>query len=98
MTGSGTVKIHIFCSDDCLIYEVRNTGTDVNIDSIQEILNKPISAEKGIGIRNINDRIRLRHGNSYGISCTVEFGETIFKVTMPVIRKKEVPYDNTDDC
>lgn len=98
VTGSGTVKIHIFCSDDCLIYEVRNTGTDVNIDSIQEILNKPISAEKGIGIRNINDRIRLRHGNSYGINCTVEFGETIFKVTMPVIRKEEVPYDNTDDC
>lgn len=86
VTGSGIVRIHIRQEGECLIYEVWNTGTGVNLDSIQEILQKPISAETGIGIKNINDRIKLRHGKSYGITCAVESGETVFRVTMPVIR------------
>ncbi len=98
VTGCGTVKIYIFQERDCLIYEVRNTGTAVDISAIQEILKKPISAESGIGIRNINDRIRLRHGNEYGISCSLEKDETVFRVTIPVIQREVPAHDNTDDC
>lgn len=84
--GQGLVKIHISQKDECLVYEVINTGTNVNLDAINETLHKPISAETGIGIKNINDRIQLRHGEHYGITCEVRSGETIFRVTMPVLR------------
>lgn len=84
--GEGKVTIHIFEENECLIYEVTDTGGAADPEKINQILGNPISSEGGIGLKNIHDRIRLRHAGNYGINCRVENGRTIFRVTLPIIR------------
>lgn len=91
--GHGHIDICISESDNCLIYEVSDDGGTADAEEINKMLRKPPQGEKGIGLKNINDRIVIRYSEKYGISCKVEDGKTIFRVVLPILKGEVNPSD-----
>lgn len=81
---NGIIKINIFTQDSVLIYEVANNGIPADIQEIQAMLTKKPGATRGLAIYNIHERIRLKYGSNYGLSCHLDQDFTVFKVTQPV--------------
>lgn len=79
----GTVSIHIYELDHQIVYEVGNDGSPINELEISTILNTADSDMKGFALRNINERIKLKYGLSYCLSCYKEGRFSIFKIIQP---------------
>lgn len=83
--GKGYISVLIYLYENKLIYEVKNNGTDLNIEKIQKALCSSSDEAHGIALRNIEKRIKLKYGDEYGLFFRVENGETIFTVTQPIV-------------
>jgi Predicted signal transduction protein with a C-terminal ATPase domain len=89
MDSGGIIKINAFKNENTLIFEVIDNGTGITPEEIDK-LNQFLSGESetsdfGIGIRNVNDRIRLKFGQEYGLGFSREYGYTIARITVPVM-------------
>lgn len=58
----GHIKIKGYMSGTDICFEVYDDGCGMDFDNI------PYTKSKGYGIRNVNKRIQLRYGSSYGIT------------------------------
>lgn len=91
---SGMIKIHIYHDEKNIYLEIINSGKPMSqedVERIQQILNAdPSQIKKGkgqhtsLGIRNVNERIRLIYGEDYGLTIT-PYGEdkTRSVITLP---------------
>ena len=64
--------------------------TEEKIDYIMN--NKVVSSKRGsgIGVRNVNERIKLIYGEEYGISITSELDEgTTATITIPKLEETD---------
>ncbi len=86
---NGIVKINIFTENSVLVYEVANNGIPVDIEKIHNLLAQKPNGSQGFAIYNIHERIRLKYGTDYGLSCNLNQGFTVFKVTQPVFQQPE---------
>ncbi|WP_376785681.1 sensor histidine kinase, partial [Ruminiclostridium cellobioparum] len=50
-----------------LIFIVSDNGYGVDLDEIRKLLNESSSNNKGLAIKNVNDRIKLYFGDNYGL-------------------------------
>lgn len=67
--GKGLIHIKSCKADNGIIIEVYDNGNDADIDKIKQLIRtKGKSKFSGIGISNINERIKLIYGESYGLS------------------------------
>ncbi len=98
--ANGTIEVKVYHDTDCMYLEVRNTGKEITEETqrkIQAILEgneAQIPREPGrhtsIGIQNVNRRIRLVYGESYGLTITQEQGEeTVSRITIPYRKELE---------
>ena len=75
---------------DTLQFEVRDNGIGMSEEDVQKLndyINDRNSAFKSIGLRNVNKRIKLRYGDTYGVRITSVLGEgTSVYVTIPCSR------------
>lgn len=80
--GVGLIELSgIYCGDD-LIFQIRDDGIGVNAEMLNEALKQGMGSV-GYGIHNVNERIRLHYGQSYGLSyLNVERG-TLAQITLP---------------
>ena len=62
----GTVKISIKKMSNIVSFSVEDNGNGINVDKVQELLDSNVE-QKGVGIWNINQRLRLLYGK--GIQC-----------------------------
>lgn len=85
-SADGIVKINIFTQHSDLVYEVANNGIPADIKEIERLLSEKPAQTRGLAIYNINERIRLKYGNRYGLSCYLNGTFTVFKVTQPLVR------------
>lgn len=81
----GVVIVHIYKENTKLIYDVANNGIPADIDKIQELLSATPNHTHGLAIYNINERIRLKYGNTYGLSCFLDKEFTVFRIIQPII-------------
>jgi two-component system sensor histidine kinase YesM len=93
----GNIYIMIFRENGSLIFVVMDDGCGVDLEEIQQLLDKPRENNRGLGIKNVNDRIKLLHGDGYGI----EFQHnrpagTVVKVSQP-LEGREEQHDQADD-
>lgn len=70
----GTVVIHGEATADALLLTVADDGMGFDISNLQDILQKEQSDSQHIGLKNVNDRIRLCHGEPYGLALESEVG------------------------
>lgn len=97
---SGSIGVHIFHDETCIYLKVTNTGkkfTQEELQRVQAILAgdaAKIPQGKGkhtsIGIRNVNQRIKLVYGDKYGLSITQEEeGVTVSTIVLPYRLEEE---------
>ena len=90
--GKGTLEIAINKIDDMLVIKIEDDGVGMAQDRVEEInryINDSEQADQtrhSIGIRNVNQRIKLACGNEYGIiiESTPNRG-SCFTISLPLI-------------
>lgn len=97
---SGTIQIKIFKEEKNVYLQIINSGKSLTKDDllrIEEILNGSYevtesekSSHKSMGIRNVNERIKLIYGEEYRLTIKpLQEGETASTITVPYERAEE---------
>lgn len=94
---SGTIWLNVWRDKETVQLQVINTGKDMNqedTERINVILSREnqIVGEKGkyvsLGIRNVNERIKLIYGEAYGLTIKpVEKGITAATISIPYLKE-----------
>lgn len=86
MVDDGKITIGVYQKDDEIILSVDDNGIGMTHEECEEILHKEASHKAGIGIKNVDDRIKIYFGNQYGLSITSELDYgTKIKIRMPKV-------------
>ena len=86
MADEGEIVIRIFAKEDDIIMQVTDNGIGMTEQQCKEILQKDIHNKGGIGIKNVNDRVKIYFGEKYGVSIFSELDEgTRVEICMPKI-------------
>lgn len=77
--GSGTIDIYLNQQDKSIYIHIVDNGIGMTPEQIEQLLNPEESSQNrrglnGIGISNINQRIKMTYGQEYGISITSKPG------------------------
>ena len=88
MDGDGRIEVVSWKEDGNLWFEVRDNGLGMTRDQLESLLgDRPhVSSRRGsgIGVKNVNERIRLYFGEDYGLSIQSEPDEgTVIRIRLP---------------
>ena len=88
--GKGIITIRAIENDGCLKVSVADNGEGISENKIQKILKNSNGERKqrfsGIGLANINERLKLRYGQGYGISISSKIGYgTTVDLVLPIV-------------
>lgn len=81
MDGDGEIDISAYREGNDLCFKVKDNGLGMTENCVKSLLDseKQVESQKdgsskgsGIGVRNVNDRIKLYFGDEYGLSITSE--------------------------
>jgi two-component system, sensor histidine kinase YesM len=87
--GRGAVTIGVYADNGCLTYRVEDDGPGADLQRISNLLEHPEQHGSSIGIQNVQQRIRLVHGDSYGMSfATAATGGTVVTVVQPLLQRE----------
>jgi two-component system, sensor histidine kinase YesM len=71
--GVGVIQIKGKNTGDRILMQVIDNGIGMNMESISDILEKHISQNgNGVGVKNVNERIKLYFGDQYGLEFISE--------------------------
>jgi two-component system sensor histidine kinase YesM len=89
--SSGIIKIKVFTESCRLIIEVADNGnamSDKEVERLNDFLTSDgQDSSYGIGVKNVNSRIKMYFGNDYGLSYRKEDGYLIAGITIPVLEQ-----------
>ena len=95
LTSVGTLEVSAFEKKDRLYIESEHDGEGMVREKVAEITRfintaKPVEGKKNIGIRNVNQRIKLAYGEAYGITIrSAPYQGSRFTIQLPIMRKGE---------
>ncbi|TLS49096.1 sensor histidine kinase [Paenibacillus antri] len=85
--ASGTIRIRIFPDRDHLVFDVIDDGVGISRAQADRLLQD--DRGRGYGLRNVNQRIRLYYGESYGLEChSKPAAGTVIRIRLP-----KAPYE-----
>lgn len=91
MYEDGEITINVYEKDDVIHIDVSDNGLGMTAEKIDYIMNNKVVSSKrgsGIGVRNVNERIKLVYGEEYGIYITSELDEgTTATITIPKLEE-----------
>lgn len=91
--SEGTVSIMIFKQEGTLVCEVVDNGDGMELAHESDPLPNSRSKRQlftGIGIRNVDERIKLLYGEPYGINIESKIGEgTKIRIVLPIIQRED---------
>lgn len=86
--GEGVVLLESLIEGNSLVINVIDNGTCGNIQEINKYLNDDsyeMSAKHGFGIRNVNNRIKFKFGEEYGLVFeNMPNGNTKARIILPI--------------
>ena len=86
MSDEGKILIEVKERDDNIVLSVSDNGVGMSKEQCREILHRDVKDKAGIGIKNVNDRIRIYFGEQYGLSIESELDEgTCVEICIPKI-------------
>ena len=79
MVDEGEISISVHKVGNDIIMKIKDNGVGMSEEQVQNILKKERTDSKGIGVKNVNDRIKIYFGNNYGIvvESELDVGTTI---------------------
>ncbi len=93
MYEDGEIDINVYEKDNVIHIDVVDNGLGMTAEKIEYIMNNKVVSGKrgsGIGVRNVNERIKLIYGEKYGISITSELDEgTTATITIPKLEEAD---------
>lgn len=88
MVDEGHIQIRIYSEGEDVIFRVEDNGVGMSEEQCRSILHKEPGDNSGIGIKNVNDRIKIYFGKEYGISIESELDEgTTVIIRMPKVEE-----------
>lgn len=91
--ADNTIIIRGYLKDSSVYMEVEDNGVGMDEKQIWKILYEESSNEKkysGIGVKNVNERIKMHFGQEYGLSFkSIPGSFTIATVTIPIFEENE---------
>ncbi len=93
LVDEGEIKITVKQAEDDendILMTVADNGVGMTEEQCRKILSKERSDSSGIGVKNVNDRLRIYFGEKYGltIKSELDFGTEI-TVRLPKITKED---------
>lgn len=93
LAEEGRIEIGVHEIGEDIVLSVEDNGVGMTKEQCAEILHKESSDRVGIGIKNVNDRIKIYFGEKYGISITSELDAgTRVEIRMPKVLEEN--YDS----
>ena len=87
----GRIQISVYRKEDTLVYKVSDNGYGIDENQLENILLEDSTSmhSSGVGLKNVNERIKLYYGYDFGVSIesVQEEGTTVY-IRIPV-RKEE---------
>lgn len=86
MVDEGEILISVHKIDEDIIITIKDNGVGMSKEQVESILKKERTDSKGIGVKNVNDRIKIYFGDDYGIvvESELDIGTTI-TIRIPAI-------------
>ena len=92
MVDEGEIKITVKQAEDCendILITVSDNGVGMTKEQCERILSKERSDSSGIGVKNVNDRLKIYFGEKYGLSIESELDVgTSVTVRIPKLNKE----------
>ena len=89
MVEDGRIVIRVFSREDDIFFTVEDNGVGMEPEQIEEIFRRKPDGKSGIGIKNVNDRLKIWFGEKYGVTITSVPDEgTRVTVRMPKVREE----------
>lgn len=95
MDGDGEIEVHAYLENGDLWFTVRDNGLGMTKEQVDSLLteNAHVSSRRGsgIGVKNVNERIRLYFGEHYGLTIESEPDEgTTIRIHLPAVSYQEI--------
>ena len=88
MVDEGVIHISIQHKDEDILICVEDNGVGMTEEHCREILKREPNDRTGIGIKNVNDRIRIYFGEKYGLHISSRLDEgTRVEILIPKVQK-----------
>lgn len=90
--GRGIIKLSASKQKDALVFYISdngNTMTEKRADELNQALEGKKNGDLGVGLKNVNNRIKLHFGQSYGLKFKVKDGYTVAEIRVPIIESEE---------
>lgn len=89
MVDEGQITITAKKEKNDIIFTISDNGIGMTPQQVTEILCKELTDSKGIGVKNVNDRIKIYFGEKYGITVHSELDVgTIIAIRIPAIMEE----------
>jgi two-component system, sensor histidine kinase YesM len=100
----GFISIKVYSENEVIKFIITDNGVGMTEEQITKVLkfssNENKSRFNGIGISNVNERIKMFFGNQYGLNIFSQPGEcTTVEIIIPMIREEnKVEVECTTEC
>ena len=89
MIEEGVIRIRIWEEEGDVIFSVSDNGVGMTKEQCERVLSKERSDSSGIGVKNVNDRLKIYFGEKYGLSIESELDVgTSVTVRIPKLDKE----------
>ena len=76
---------------DSVLFQVMDDGVGIEKEKLENILSVNPQNKTGVGIKNVNERIKLYYGEKYGLEIHSERGiGTVVDVWLPALPLSEI--------
>ncbi len=90
LVEEGRIQVEVLQDGDDILFRVRDNGVGMSQEQVDAILEQDPEDRTGIGIRNVNDRLRIYFGAPYGLRITSELDVgTCVEILMPKVKEGE---------
>ena len=90
MVEEGHITVEVCPDGEDILFRVRDDGVGMTPEQVAAILNKGPSDRTGIGIKNVNDRLKIYFGKQYGLRIdSVPDEGTCVEIRMPKVRQED---------
>ncbi len=88
LVDEGNIHVSVYQDGDDIVFRVEDNGVGMSEEQIQAIMERGPKDRTGIGIKNVNDRLKIYFGKKYGLHITSELDVgTCVEIRMPKVRE-----------